>query len=171
METVDFILSQQMADGGFNCHSNRKGARHSSLHTTLSVLEGIFEYHNNGYTYRMEELKKAEMESREFILQHHLFKSDKTGEIIDKRFLTLSYPPRWRYDILRALDYFQAVGVAYDERMQDAIDVILKKRNKEGIWNLQAHHPGKVHFFMEETRKPSRWNTLRALRGLSKYGT
>jgi hypothetical protein len=168
---VDFILSQQMGDGGFNCRLNRSGARHSSLHTTLSVLEGILEYKLNNYTYRLGELLKAEKESREFILQHRLFKSDKTGKIIHEQFLKLSWPSRWRYDILRALDYFRYAKVDYDERMQDAIDVILNKRTKEGLWKLQANHPGRVHFHMEEVGKPSRWNTMRALRVLKYFKT
>ncbi|MDA3953130.1 MAG: hypothetical protein PF485_05755 [Bacteroidales bacterium] len=166
---VDFILSQQMKDGGFNCRLNRSGAKHSSLHTTISVLEGILEYKKNNYTYRLDELIKAEKESQEFILEHRLFKSDKTGEIIDKRFTKLSYPSRWRYDILRALDYFRFAEVEYDERMQDAIDIIIIKRNKDNIWNLQANHPGNVHFYMEKVGKPSRWNTLRALRVLNHF--
>ena len=40
---VDFLLSQHMADGGFNCCSNRSGAVHSSLHSTISVAEGILD--------------------------------------------------------------------------------------------------------------------------------
>jgi len=166
---VDNILSQQLPDGGFNCMLNRSGAVHSSLHTTLSVLEGICEYKYNNYTYRLNELLKAKSESEEFILQHRLYKSDKTGQIIDKRFLNLTYPCRWRYDILRALDYFQYAKVPYDSRMQDAIDVILKKRKKDGTWNAQAHHPGAVHFHMEIAGMPSRWNTLRVLRALKHF--
>ena len=166
---VDFILSQRMVDGGFNCQLNRKGAKHSSLHTTISVLEGIQEYKKNNYTYRLDELIKAEIESREFILEHKLFKSDKTGEIISKKMLTLSYPSRWRYDILRALDYFQSAKIDYDERMNDAIDILQKKRNKENTWNLQANHPGQTHFDMEKIGKPSRWNTLRILKVLRHF--
>ena len=49
---IDFILSQHMADGGFNCQSNRSGAQHSSLHSTLSVLEGFYEYLKHNYSYR-----------------------------------------------------------------------------------------------------------------------
>ena len=166
---VDIILSQQLQDGGFNCRFNRSGAKHSSLHTTISVLEGILEYEINVYTYRLFELQKVKKESEEFILQHHLFKSDKTSEIIDKRFLRLTYPCRWRYDILRAMDYFQKSKVGYDERMSDAIKILLKKRNDDGTWNVQAHHPGQVHFQMEQAGKPSRWNTLRILRILKHF--
>ncbi len=166
---VDFILSEQMDDGGFNCRSNRSGAVHSSLHTTLSILEGLTEYEYNNYKYRLEEVKQAIDTSKEFILLHRLYLSDRTGKIIDRNFLRLSYPGRWRYDILRAMDYFQYSKSEWDERMQPALDVLLKKRNKDGSWNLQAKIPGKVHFDMEKAGKPSRWNTLRALRVLKHF--
>ncbi|MDY6866015.1 MAG: hypothetical protein SVY15_08620 [Halobacteriota archaeon] len=94
------------------------------------------------------------------------FQSHRTGEIIDKKMLMLSYPSRWRYDILRALDFFQEAGIDYDERMNPAIEILLKKRRKDGRWPLQMKHKGQVHFDMEETGKPSRWNTLRVMRVL-----
>ena len=166
---VDFLLSQKMPDGGFNCHSNRKGAVHSSLHTTLSVLEGIFQYKTNGYKYKLSELLEAEKNSIEFILMHRLYKSDKTGKIIRPDFLKLTYPPRWKYDIMRALDYFRQAGIKFDNRMQDALDCLLSKRNKENTWNQQAYHPGKLHFKMDEAGKPGRWNTLRAIRVLKYF--
>lgn len=166
---VDFLLTEKMRDGGFNCQSNRKGATHSSLHTTLSVLEGIHEYENNGYTYRSKELRNAVQSSEEFILMHKLFRSDHTGEIINKKFLKLCYPSRWYYDILRAMDYFQSANVKYDIRMKEAIEIIISKQTKNGFWNLPSHHPGQTHFDMEQPGKPSRWNTLRALRVLNYY--
>jgi hypothetical protein len=167
---VDFILSQQLNDGGFNCQFNRSGAVHSSLHSTLSVIEGINEYARNGNAYRLGALQTAEQESREFILRHRLFRSDHTGEVIDKKMLMLSYPSRWRYDILRALDYFRSAGIDYDRRMEDAIAVLLNKRRSDGTWPLQARHPGQTHFEMERTGAPSRWNTLRVLRVLQHFG-
>jgi len=166
---IDFLLAEHMPDGGYNCESNFKGAVHSSLHSTLCVLEGILEYSQNSYTYRKEELENSARESEEFILQHRLFRSDKTGQIIDKKMLMLSHPSRWRYDILRALDYFQAAGSAYDPRMEDAVEVLLKKRRKNGTWPVQARHAGQTHFEMEKTGAPSRWNTLRALRVLNHF--
>ena len=104
---VDCILSQIMPDGGFNCVSNKYKTVHSSLHTTLSILEGLTEFEKNGYMYRLDDIKKAVTASKEFIFLHQLYISDRTGEIINKDFLRLSYPRRWRYDILSALDYFQ----------------------------------------------------------------
>jgi hypothetical protein len=166
---IDFLITQHMPDGGFNCYSNRKGATHSSLHTTLSVLEGIFQYAANGYRYRLDELQQASKRSEEFILEHRLFRSHKTGEIIDPKMLQLSYPSRWRYDILRALDYFQVAGARYDNRMDDALEILLKKRGADKRWKLQARHAGMFHFEMEKAAQPSRWNTLRALRVLRHF--
>ena len=166
---VDSILKEKMPDGGFNCRTTRSGATHSSLHTTLSVLEGIVTFLKAGYTYRLGDLENARDSAEEFILLHQLFLSDRTGEIIRKDFLRLSYPGRWRYDILKALDYFQFANTQWDSRMSPALDVLLKKRNKNATWNVQAKHPGKVHFDMEIAGKPSRWNTLRALRVLKHF--
>jgi len=166
---IDFLLTERMHDGGFNCQSNRKGANHSSLHTTLSVIEGILEYQKNGYTYRGDELNNAKLASQEFILMHKLFRSDKTGNIINPNFLKLRYPGRWYYDILRALDYFRLAEVKYDSRMSEAIEIILSKRTKDGYWKLASKHPGQSHFEMEQAGKPSRWNTLRALRVLKHF--
>lgn len=168
-KAVDFILSQKMPDGGFNCQLNRKGAKHSSLHTTLSVLEGITEYEKNGYQYRLDELNKVKMSSVEFILAHQLFLSDKTGDLIHKNFLNFPYPYRWKYDILRALDYFQYSNTTFDKRMLPALEILLKKRNKDGTWKVNAKYPGKIHFEMEKAGNPSRWNTLRVLRAFKHY--
>jgi hypothetical protein len=167
---IDYLFTQQLPDGGFNCQFNRIGAKHSSLHSTISVLEGINEYKKYNYSYRLKELIKVEKEAQEFILQHKLFKSDKTDEIIKPQFLRLSYPSRWHYDILRAMEYFYSSKTAYDKRMNDAIDVIIKKKCKDKKWKLQSNHPGEVHFEMEKVGEPSRWNTLRVMRVFRYYG-
>ena len=161
---LDSILQEIMPDGGFNCRTARSGARHSSLHSTISVLEGFFEFIRSGSTYRLKDIQKARKSSEEFILIHQLFLSDRSGKIIHNDFLKMSYPFRWKYNILRAMDYFQYSGRKWDSRMEKALNVIRNKRNKDGTWNMQAAHPGKVHFVMEKAGKPGRWNTLMALR-------
>ena len=103
------------------------------------------------------------------MLHHHLFKSDKTGRVINDKFIRLPYPSRWYYDILRALDYFVSAKAEYDPRMKEALEIIKKKRRPDGTWPLQAKHPGATHFEMEKPGKPSRWNTLRALRVLKEF--
>ncbi len=167
---VDYLLRVQMADWGWNCEY-RRGATHSSLHTTISVLEGLHEYRRAGHVRRPDEVREAERAGVGFILRHRLFLSDTTGAVIRPQFLVLSYPHRWFYDILRALDHFQAAGVPYDERMAPALAVLQRKRRADGRWPLQSGHPGNVHFRMEKVGEPSRWNTLRALRVMKWYVT
>ncbi|MEQ9220220.1 MAG: hypothetical protein RLO17_19355 [Cyclobacteriaceae bacterium] len=166
---VDSILYEVMPDGGYNCMSVRSGARHSSLHSTLSVLEGLYEFQKTGSHYRSQDLEKARKDAEEFILIHQLFLSDRTGEIIRKEFLNMPYPPRWKYNVLRAMDYFQYAKAQWDSRMEPAVDVIFQKRSKDGTWHINAPHPGEVHFTMEQAGEASRWNTLRALRILKNY--
>jgi hypothetical protein len=158
-----------MSDGGFNCQSTRRRAKHSSLHTTLSILEGLFEFRKNSYSYRIKEIENIENDCIEFILLHRLYKSDKSGKIINPNFTRLSYPSRWRYDILRCLDFFQYANIKYDSRMDDALELLISKRKKDGTWYMQAKHPGKIYFEMEKAGHPSKWNTLRALRVLAHF--
>ena len=166
---VDALLNELMPDGGFNCRTTRSGAVHSSLHSTISVLEGLLEFKEQGFQYRKNDIEEAMNGAEGFILLHKFFISDRTGEVIKKDFLKLTYPSRWKYDILRGLDYFRYANRRWDHRMQEAIKVIQDKRNRKGTWNLQAAHPGKVHFTMEKAGQPSRWNTLRALRVLKHF--
>ena len=99
-----------------------------------------------------------------------MYISDRTGKIIHKDFLRLPYPCRWKYDILRALDYFHYAKIPWDDRMNSAYRVLHSKMNKDFTWNVQAKYPGQVHFEMETAGLPSRWNTLRAMRVLKHFG-
>lgn len=163
---VDFLIGQHMPDGAFNCRSNRGRPVHSSLHSTVSVLEGLRQYRISGYTYRLEKLESIMAECVEFMLMHRLFRSDRTGEIIHPDFLKLPYPWRWRYNILRALDCLAGLGLAWDERMQDGVDALLARRRPDGRWNANAAHRGTVHVVMDKAGQPGRWNTLIAMRAL-----
>ncbi|MCK5199935.1 MAG: hypothetical protein KAR21_16365 [Spirochaetales bacterium] len=167
-EIINFIMEKQFPDGGWNCRWEID-KDHSSLHTTINILEGLQEYLDNNYSYKRKEILSSIKKAHEFILIHKLFKSDHTDKIIDKKMIMLSHPVRWRYDILRCMDYFSAAGQKYDNRMKEALAIILKKKMKNNHWPVQQKHSGIVHFTMEETGKESRWNTLRSLRVLKKY--
>jgi hypothetical protein len=167
---VDFLIAQQMPDGGYNCRKNRSGARHSSLHSTISVLEGVTSYVRHNYTYRAEELGRIAAEAEHFALEHRLYKSDHTGKIIHPGFLRFPYPTRWYYNILRGLDYFRAAGRPLDPRMHDALTEVVTKQRPDGRFSVNAAPPGAVHMVMEPAGKPSRWITLVALRVLNAFG-
>jgi hypothetical protein len=155
------LLGLQMPDGGWNCR-RPQGATHSSLNTTISALDGLREYAALG----KRRVAAAERRGREFLLAHRLFRSHRTGNVIKSDFTRLAFPPRWHYDILRALDYFRAVDAPRDERLSDAIEILRQKRLPDGRWPLEHTYRGKTWFEMEKVGRPSRWNTLRALRVL-----
>jgi len=165
LDTVaDHLLDQQMPDGGWNCR-RRLGATHSSVHTTISALEGLrhYELHRRR---KVAAVRVAQRRGREFLLVHRLFRSHRTGAVIKPIFLRFSFPPRWHYDILRALDYFQAVNAPRDPRLAEAIDIVRSTQGDDGRWLLQNCYKGKTYFELERLGAPSRWNTLRALRVL-----
>ncbi len=163
-QIVEHLLGQQMPDGGWNCE-RPKGATHSSFHTTLSVLEGLHEYRLL-HPDRASSLAPAIAAAHEFLLLHRLYRSHRTGEVADPDFARIYFPPRWHYDFLRALDYFQWVAASSDERMSDAIDLLRSKRLPDGRWKHGQNWAGRVFFEMEPVGQPGRWNTLRALRVL-----
>jgi hypothetical protein len=111
-------------------------------------------------------VQAAQRRGREFLLVHRLFRSHRTGAIIKPVFTRFAFPPRWHYDILRALDYFQAVGAPRDQRLAEAIAIVQSTRGDDGRWSLQNYWKGKTYFELERLGAPSRWNTLRALRVL-----
>ncbi len=162
---AQFLFDEQMPDGGWNCERIH-GATHASFHTTISVLEGLAEY-QKACPRAAAAVKQAADSAHEFLLQHQLYKSHRTGQVADPAMTLMHFPPRWRYDFIRALDYFQGVKAPRDERMQPAVSLLLeKRRGEDGLWVLNKPWPGRIHFPIEETGQPSRWNTLRALRVL-----
>jgi hypothetical protein len=158
------LLAQQMSDGGWNCQRPR-GATHSSVHTTLSALEGLHRYERHRGR-KKKAVREAQRRGREFLLVHRLFRSHRTGEVMKPVFLRFAFPPRWHYDVLRALDYFQAVQAPRDPRLAEAIGIVRESRLADGRWTLQHSFRGKTYFELERLGAPSRWNTLRALRVL-----
>jgi len=163
IDLVDHLLNQQMPDGGWNCESF-KGATHSSFHTTISVLEGLLSFQRNiepepGITLAREK-------AHEFLLQHRLYKSHRTGEVVNQKMTRFPFPPRWFYDVLRGLDYFQEAKAGKDERFSDAINLLQKKKNKDLTWPQYRGPSGRTFLELEQAGKPGRMNTLRALRVL-----
>jgi hypothetical protein len=162
---VEHLLDQQMPDGGWNCQ-RPLGATHASVHTTISALEGLrfYELHRGR---KVRAVRMAQRRGREFLLAHRLFRSHRTGNIIKPILTRFSFPPRWHYDILRGLDYFQAVNAPRDPRLAEAIDIVRSRQREDGRWLLENSYKGKTYFELERLGAPSRWNTLRALRVLT----
>jgi hypothetical protein len=161
---VGRLLSDQLDDGGWNCWAEY-GAQSSSFHTTICVLEGLLAWERAGGS--SEAVVAARSSGEEYLLERGLFRARSTKQIIDPRFTMFSFPTRWYYDVLRGLDYLRSTGAAIDDRCEEAIDLVVSKRDGAGRWPLENTHQGPSHFEIEgPDGLPSRWNTLRAMRVL-----
>ncbi len=161
---VERLLGEQMRDGGWNCEQEN-GSTRGSFHTTIEVLEGLLEYERA--TGGSPEVSAARARGEDYLLERRLMRRLSTGEVIDPDFTRFSYPTYWHYDVLRGLDYMRASGVHPDERTAEALDLVESRRDAGGRWPLENPHPGGLHFPVDEGEgRPSRWNTLRAMRVL-----
>jgi hypothetical protein len=161
---VDRLLGEQLPDGGWNCEVEN-GATVSSFGTTINVLEGLLEHEQA--TGGSAEVSAARRRGEEYLLERRLFRRKTTGEVINPSWLRFSFPTWYFYDVLRGLEYLRGAGVEPDERVAEAIGVVEGNRAPDGTWPLQNVHPGEAHFRMDDGEgKPSRWNTLRAMRVL-----
>jgi len=169
------LLAEQLPDGGWNCEA-ANGSTRSSFNTTICVLEALLAYERAvGGSRKMIE---ARLRGQEYLLERRLFRRQSTGEVImrDRKggseWTRFAFPTWWHYDVLRGLEYLRGAGVAYDERMAEAVELVASKRDGDGRWTLETKYPGVMPVEMDEGEgKPSRWNTLRALRVLNWFQT
>jgi hypothetical protein len=160
------LLGEQLDDGGWNCDA--PPSTRSSFHTTICVLERFLEYERQVGS--APEIAAARRRGEEYLLGRALFRRRSTGAVADLAFLEFAFPPRYHYDILRALDYFRAADVRPDPRMSEAVHVIESRRQPDGRWLLdRAYDEALAVPVGEPVGEPSRWNTLRALRVLRWY--
>ena len=154
---VDRLLTEQMADGGWNCEQEN-GSTRGSFNSTICVLEGLLEHERaSGAT---AEMTAARLRGQEYLLERRLLRRLSTGEVIDPDWTRFSYPTDYFYDVLRGLDYLRSAGATPDDRMAEAIDIVRTKPDAEGRWPLENPHPGDLHFAIDEGEgRPSRWNT------------
>ncbi|HEY9311578.1 hypothetical protein [Williamsia sp.] len=160
--TVQWLLSQQLDDGGWNCETLRNGSLHGSFHTSITVLESLLAYRNFTET---TDVNDAIGRGCEFFLAHRLFKSHRTGEVVNPAFARFPFPPQWHFDVLRGLEFFRFSGAECDERLDDAVAVLVKSRGRDGRWPYHRPYPGR-RWFALESAGPSKWSTLRCLRVL-----
>jgi len=164
---VDRLLGEQMSDKGWNCEQEN-GSTRGSFHSTVDVLDGLLEYERA--TGGSPEVRAARLRGQEYLIERRMFRRLTTGEVIDPAWTQFSYPTYWHYDVLRGLDYLRAAGAVPDQRVAEAVDLIESKRHADGRWPLENPHPGRLHFALDEGEgKPSRWNTLRAMRVMRWY--
>jgi hypothetical protein len=171
---IERLLAEQLPDGGWNCEA-ANGSTRSSFNTTICVLEALLEYERAAGDSAVHE---ARLRGQEYLLERRLFRRKSTGEVIERDrkggtvWTRFAFPTWWHYDVLRGLEYLRLAGATPDGRVGEAIDVIASKRDNDGRWPLEIQYPGTMPIETDEDEgRPSRWNTLRALRVLDWYST
>jgi hypothetical protein len=174
---INRLLAEQLLDGGWNCEAEN-GSTRSSFNTTICVLEALLEYELQFGN--KSEVTEARLRGQEYLLERHIFRRRSTGEVIgydrkdglgggegEPAFTRFAFPTWWHYDVLRGLEYLRRAGVAPDERVDEAIELVKSKRDPDGKWTLEVWYAGEMPVDMgESVGLPSKWNTLRALRVL-----
>ena len=170
---IDRLLSEQLTDGGWNCEA-ANGSTRSSFNTTICVLEALLEYERAVGS--SPDVTAARLRGQEYLLERRLFRQRSTGKVIERdrkggaAWTRFAFPTWWHYDVLRGLEYLRRAGVAPDERVAEAIELVASKRDGDGRWPLETRYPGAMPIETDEGEgRPSRWNTLRALRVLRWY--
>ena len=173
---LNLLLAEQLPDGGWNCEA-ANGSRRSSFNTTICVLEALLEYELAGGTpSSVAKVTESRLHGQEYLLERHLFRRRSTGDVIERdrqdetTFTRFAFPTWWHYDVLRGLEHLRRAGARPDERVDEAIELVQSKRDSDGRWLLENQYPGTMPIDMDEGEgRPSRWNTLRALRVLDWY--
>jgi hypothetical protein len=170
---VERLLGEQLPDGGWNCEA-ASGSTRSSFNTTICVLEALLEHERAGGG--RPEVREARLRGQEYLLERRLFRRRSTGEVIERdrkggaTWTRFAFPTWWHYDVLRGLEYLRRAGVRPDDRVAEAIELVASKRDGDGRWPLEVRYPGVMPVEIDEGEgRPSRWNTLRALRVLRWY--
>lgn len=177
---VDRLLTEQLPDGGWNCEAPN-GSTRSSFNSTICVLEALLEYELRFGS--SPEVTAARLRGQEYLLERRLFRRRSTGAVIDydmkdgtgdgrgqPAFTRFAFPTWWHYDVLRGLEYLRRAGIAPDERVAEAIDLVASKRDGDGRWPLEVRYSGAMPIEIDEGEgRPNRWITLHALRVLDWY--
>jgi len=167
---IDRLLGEQLPDGGWNCEAEN-GSTRSSFNTTICVLEALLAHERS--VGGSPVVTAARLRGQEYLLERRLFRRRSTGEVIEhdrkgaSSWTRFAFPTWWHYDVLRGLDYLRSAGVAPDERVDEAALLVASKRDGDGRWLLDTQYPGRMPVETDEGEgRPSRWNTLRAMRVL-----
>ena len=167
---IERLLSEQLADGGWNCEAPHRSTR-ASFNTTIGVLEALLAYERS--TRATIDVSAARQRGQEYLLERRLSRRQSTGTLIarDRKggasWSEFAMPTWWHYDLLRALEYFRQVHTAPDPRVAEAIALVAAKQTQAGWWLMDTRHSGTMPIELDGAPgEPSRWLTLRALRVL-----
>ena len=165
---AQWFPEHQLADGGWNCEAEEGDSVRSSFHSTLNALRGMLAYEEFTGDAALRESRRR---GQEYLLERRLLYRLSTGDLVGPFVTQFVYPNRHRYSALAALDHFREAslhdGVAPDERLSDAVDLVRAAQQPDGTWHQGRVLEGRRWFDVDAPEgQPSRWLTFLALRAL-----
>ena len=164
---LEWLVNVQNQDGGWLCPYWKAHIKdvHGCFMGTITPLDAFSQV--------ATELGNPEMNTAiergvEFLLMHRLFRADHHEfRTINANWLKFGFP--WFfYDILRGLSVVTKLGYTRDERLNEALEILVQKQNAEEKWNLEYTPSGRMHNDLERKGEPSKWITLLALKVLKR---
>jgi prenyltransferase beta subunit len=168
---LEWLVKIQNEDGGWLCPYWKAHVRdkHGCFYGTICPLEAFSEVKKE---YWSKEMQRTVERGAEFLLMHHLFKADHHDYgVINKSWLKFSFPWFYGYSILRGLDVLTKLGYIDDERLKDAVEILMQKQQRSGTWVLESAPIGRMQVNLEAKGKSSKWITLIALRVLKRLSS
>ncbi len=113
---------------------------------------------------RSKAVKNTIEKGVEYLLKHRIYKrSHDLGRISKPGWLRFGFPLMYQTDILEILDILTEFGYR-DERIQEAVDLVISKQDNKGKWKLESSFNGRFQVDIEKKGNSSKWITLRAVR-------
>ncbi len=160
-EMFDWLIKSQGEDGGWNCETeaqrNGEAVHHSSFMSTIEPLWAFSELDQQKWPKGGRETVER---AAEFMLVHRLYKSDKTGKVIEPHWTQLHFPMFYEYDILHGLRVLSKLGYGGDERMSDARELLVSKRLPDGTWPLEASYVRAFRRNFVKNPAPGQWGQV-----------
>ncbi len=158
-EMFEWLVKFQLPDGGWNCEPGPwgKDVFHSSF---MSTIEPLWAFTALDPSHWLKGGNEAVSRGCEFLLMHRLFKSDKTGKVINEEWTRLHFPLFYFYDILHGLRVLTELGYGQDERTKDALDLLLSKRLPDGTWPMESTFLERIRNNLVKDPATSQWNRV-----------
>ena len=140
--------------------------KHTCHMGAVKALKALLEIPENK---RSADVKNTLEEGVEYILKHHIYKrSHDLDQVAKPGWLKFGFPLMYQTDALEILGILTQLGNR-DERMQEAIDVLISKQDDQGRWKLENTFNGRFQVNIEQKGEPSKWITLNALKVLKRF--
>jgi len=175
---INWIVNYQRFDDGlepapdkwpYNVGSKKGEAcwgKHTCYMCVVKNLKALSEIPTN---MRTEGVRNVIKKAVEYLLVHHIYKqSHNLNAIAKQEWTQFGFPLMWKTDALEVLEILTRLGCK-DDRMQDAIDLIISKQNENGRWILEKTFNGRMQANIEQKGKESKWLTLKAMKVLKGF--